>query len=124
VNGTFYAELRAGGYRLTLSTYTTAELAACAYDMAAWRFRRPPHNMNFSDVESLEKAEFLLPPPCLLTDADRARHRQEQHRLAIAEHNERLMQQWSEEHLGDIQDEEAFYAVKRENRRADQRRLR
>jgi hypothetical protein len=44
-------------------------------------FLAPPHrrDMNFPDVESLEEAEFLVPPPPpLLTDADRARHRQEQ----------------------------------------------
>jgi hypothetical protein len=74
-NGTFYAELRAGGYRLTLGTYPTTELAA-------WRFRRPRRDMNFPDVESLEEAKFLAPLPPLLTDAERARHRQEQCRIA------------------------------------------
>jgi hypothetical protein len=49
-----------------------------AYDAAAWRFCRPRRDMNFLDVESLEEAEFLAPPPPLLTDADRVRHRQEQ----------------------------------------------
>jgi hypothetical protein len=112
LNGTFYAELRVGGFRLTLDTYPTAELAAHAYDAAAWRYRRSRRDMNFPDVESLEEAEFLTSPLSLLTDADRVRHRQEQRRLAIAEHDERLVQQWCEEHPGDVQDEEAFYAVK------------
>jgi hypothetical protein len=53
--------------------------------------------MNFPDVECLEEAEFLAPSPRLLTDDDRARHRQEQRQLAIAERDERLMQQWREE---------------------------
>jgi hypothetical protein len=118
----FYAELHAGGYRLTLGTYPTAELAARVNDTAAWRFRRPRRDMNFPGVEFLEEAEFLAPPPPLLTDADCARHRREQRRLAIAEHDERLMQQWREEHSGDVQDEEAFYAAKRKERRADRRR--
>jgi hypothetical protein len=48
--------------------------------------------MNFPDVESLEETEFLAMPPCLLTDDYRARHRQEQRRLTIAERDERLMQ--------------------------------
>jgi hypothetical protein len=39
-NVTFYAKLRTGGYRLTLGTYPTAELAA-------WRFLRPRRDMNF-----------------------------------------------------------------------------
>jgi hypothetical protein len=123
-NGTFYAELHASGYRLTLGTYTTMKLATRVYDTAAWRFRHPRRNMNFLDVESLEEAEFLAPPPPLLTDADHARHRQEQRRLAIAERDERLMQQGREEHPCDVQDEEAFYAAKREERRADRHRRR
>jgi hypothetical protein len=75
--------------------------------------------MNFSDVESLEEAEFVAPRPRLLTDDDRARHRQEKRRLAITERDERLMQR--EEHPGDVQDEEALYAAKRTVRRADHR---
>jgi hypothetical protein len=34
------------------------------------------------------------------------------------------MQLWRKEHLGDVQDEEAFYAAKREERRADHHRRR
>ncbi|KAK1661685.1 hypothetical protein QYE76_049844 [Lolium multiflorum] len=93
-NGRFYAEMRAGGFRLTLGTYNTPELAARAYDAAAWRFRRPRRDMNFPDVESLEEAEFLAPTPCLVDDEDRRRHRQVQRRIAIAEHDEELMRQW------------------------------
>ena len=92
-NGRFYAEMRAGGFRLTLGTYNTPELAARAYDAAAWRFRRPRCDMNFPDVESLEEAEFLAPTPCLVDDEDRRRHRQVQRRIAIAEHDEELMRQ-------------------------------
>jgi hypothetical protein len=72
------------------------------YDAATWRFRRQRRDMNFPDVESLEEAEFLAPPPPLLTDSDRVRNRQEQLRLAIPERDERLMQQWREEHPGDV----------------------
>jgi hypothetical protein len=67
-------ELRVGGYRLTLGTYPTAELATRVYNAAAWRFHRPRRDMSFPDIESLEEAESLVLPP-LLTDADRARHR-------------------------------------------------
>ncbi|KAK1697706.1 hypothetical protein QYE76_014403 [Lolium multiflorum] len=75
-NGRFYAEMRAGGFRLTLGTYNTPELAARAYDAATWRFRRPRRDMNFPDVESLEEGEFLAPTPCLVDDDNRRRHRQ------------------------------------------------
>ncbi|KAK1651531.1 hypothetical protein QYE76_069336 [Lolium multiflorum] len=86
-SGRFYAEIRAGGFRLTLGTYNTPELAARAYDAAAWRFRRPRRDMNFPDVESLEEAEFLAPAPCLVDDEDRRRHARfnRRHRRAVAE---------------------------------------
>jgi hypothetical protein len=35
-----------------------------------------------------------------------------------------MMQQWRKEHPGDVQDEDAFYAMKREERRTDRRRHR
>jgi hypothetical protein len=41
-------------------------------------------DLNFLEVESLEKAELLAPPPRLLDNDDRHRHRQVQRRLAIA----------------------------------------
>jgi hypothetical protein len=71
-NGTYYAEFRAGGFRLTLGTYDALELVAHAYYAAAWRFHRPRRNLNFPEVESLEGAEFLAPPP--LPGAAPARH--------------------------------------------------
>jgi hypothetical protein len=71
-----YAELCAGGYRLTLGMLVMPELAARAYDAAAWRFRHPRRNLNFSEVASLEEAEFLTPAPRLLTDEDRSCDRQ------------------------------------------------
>jgi hypothetical protein len=69
-NGTFYAEIRAGGFRLTLDTYNMPELAARAYDAAAWRFRRPRRDLNFQDVDSLEEAEFLAPALCVVNEED------------------------------------------------------
>jgi hypothetical protein len=59
-NDTYYAELRVGGFRLTLGMYDAPELAVRAYDTASWRFRR--RDLNFPDVESLEEAEFFAPP--------------------------------------------------------------
>jgi hypothetical protein len=67
-NDTYYVELRAGGFRLTLGTYEALELAVRAYDAATWRFRRPRRDLNFPKVESLDEAEFLVPPPRLLDD--------------------------------------------------------
>jgi hypothetical protein len=85
--------------RLTLGMYDTPKLAACMYDAAAWRFRCPRCDLNFPEVESLEEAKFLTPPPRLLTDDERHRHRhrETQRRLTIAECDECLMQQWREQ---------------------------
>ncbi|KAK1692034.1 hypothetical protein QYE76_008731 [Lolium multiflorum] len=123
-NGRFYAEMRAGGFRLTLGTYNTPELAARAYDAAAWRFRRPRCDMNFPDVESLEEAEFLAPTPCLVDDEDRRRHRQVQRRIAIAEHDEELMRQWRAQFPNDVDNTAAFFADLRAQRRSNRRHRR
>jgi hypothetical protein len=60
-------------------------------------------------VESLEEAEFLAPPPCLLDDEDSHRHRQAQHQLAIAKRNEELTHKWRAQFPSDVIDEEVFF---------------
>jgi hypothetical protein len=91
------------------------------YDTAVWRLGCPHHDLNFLDVASLAEAEFLAPPPRLITDMDRRRHRHAQLRLVITERDKRLMQQWHESFPGDVRNEE-FYAMKREERRTGRRR--
>ncbi|KAK1696639.1 hypothetical protein QYE76_013336 [Lolium multiflorum] len=118
LNGTFYAEIRAGGFHVTLSTFNTPELAARAYDAAAWRFRRLRRDLNFQDVESLEEAEFLVPAPRLVNEEDCRRHRQAQHRIAIAERDWELMRQWREQFPSDVDNTKAFFAHLRAQRRS------
>jgi hypothetical protein len=59
-------------------------------------------------------------PPRLVTDEDR--HRQVQRSILIAEHDERLMEQWREQFPDDVQVTEDFYPAKMEERRVDRRR--
>jgi hypothetical protein len=61
LNGTFYAELCAGGFLLTLGTYDTPEFATRVYDVVAWLLRRPRRALNFPNMGSLEEMEFLAP---------------------------------------------------------------
>ncbi|KAK1645340.1 hypothetical protein QYE76_063145 [Lolium multiflorum] len=121
-SGRFYAEIRAGGF--TLGTYNTPELAARAYDAAAWRFRRPRRDMNFPDVESLEEAEFLAPPPCLVDDEDRRRHRQCSAGSPSPRNDERLMRRWRAQFPNDVDNTDAFFADLRAQRRSNRRHRR
>jgi hypothetical protein len=92
-------------------TYDTPELAARAYDAAAWRIRRPRLDLDFLEME------FLAPPPCLSPPppgAAPARHR----RAPDA------MQQWRVQFPSNVRDEEDFYTMQRAERRADRRRRR
>jgi hypothetical protein len=59
-----------------------------------------------------------------ITDEDRRCHHHAQRHLLIAERDERLMQQWRESFPGDVRNMEEFFAMKREERRADRCRRR
>jgi hypothetical protein len=61
------------------------------------------------------------PSSCLVTYKDRHHHRQTQRRLVIADHDERLRQQWREQFSGDVRDKEDLYAAHRKKRRANRR---
>jgi hypothetical protein len=44
-----------------LGTFETPEPTVRAYDVMAWRYRRPKSELNFPDVTCREEAEFLAP---------------------------------------------------------------
>jgi hypothetical protein len=69
-------------------------------------------NLSFPDVESLEKAEFLAPAPCLVDDEDGRQQPKE------------LMCQWRAQFPSDVVGTKAFFADLRAQRRADRRRRR
>jgi hypothetical protein len=49
------------GKHLWVGTSNSPEEDTYAYAAMAWRFCRPRHELNFSDVETIHEAEFLAP---------------------------------------------------------------
>ncbi|XBH73419.1 hypothetical protein VPH35_100523 [Triticum aestivum] len=120
-NGWYSTEIRSGDVRLGLGTFETSHEAARAYDAAAWRLNRPRRQMNFQDVHTCQQAQDVAPPPCLITDQDRAEHARRQRRLLVAEEEERAMAEWRRRHPEDVANEEAFWARRREEQTAKRR---
>ena len=58
-SGRWAAEITCNGQHLWLGTFELAELAARAYDAMVWRFDGAAGPLNFFDVDSLEKVEFV-----------------------------------------------------------------
>ncbi|XBI39359.1 hypothetical protein VPH35_124146 [Triticum aestivum] len=118
--GAFSAEIWFREKRLVLGTFDTAEEAARAHDVAAWRLLRPRWDMNFPNVSS-QRAQDLAPLPRLFTDKDRRVHRRRQHRLSIAEKDVEALVLWRGGYPQDIVDERQFYKQLRSERDARRR---
>ncbi|XP_044955193.1 ethylene-responsive transcription factor 1-like [Hordeum vulgare subsp. vulgare] len=124
-SGIYFAEIRSGDVRLSLSTFETSHEAARAYDAAAWCLGRPRAQMNFHDVYTREEAQDLAPPHRLKTNQDREKHRRRQRRLLVVEEGERAMAEWRRSHPEDVAAENAFWAertARRREERDDRRR--
>jgi hypothetical protein len=101
LSGTFYAEIRADGARLTLGTFDIVE------------------QLNFKDYESLAEAEFLDGYDGIVTTEQHRRRKQRQRRISIAQADERAMKAWVAAFPQDVIDERAFYAQKKAERRVE-----
>ncbi|KAK1679696.1 hypothetical protein QYE76_040544 [Lolium multiflorum] len=115
--GHFAAEITAGGARVWLGTFYTKEAAARAYDVAAWRFGRPRHEMNFPEVRSLTEAQSLSTEPLLRSQGEARRYRSGQRRTDTTEADEQFMAQWRRDHPGDVEAVRAFWKEKQTYRR-------
>ena len=71
-----------------------------------------------------EQTPDLARPPQLVTAADRQEHRRQQHRLVIAEADERAMAEWRQHHPEDVANKNAFWErrARRHAERADMHR--
>ncbi|XP_037463812.1 ethylene-responsive transcription factor ERF071-like [Triticum dicoccoides] len=121
-SGGFSVEIRFRGMHLGLSNFDTANEAARAYDVAAWRLQWPHRTLNFPNVPTWEWAQELVPLPLLSTNEDRRDNQKREHRLDIAEMDEEAMVLWRQHFPQDIINKHEFYAqrrAERDNRRAE-----
>ncbi|XP_051221120.2 uncharacterized protein [Lolium perenne] len=118
-SGTFYAEIRAGGARLTLGTFATVEQRCTPTTWRHGASGAPANKLNFKDRESLGWLRQPSSPPSGAATAGRFGRR-----LAIAHADERAMEAWAAAFPRDILDERAFYEQKKADRRAEKEAIR
>ncbi|XP_037445178.1 ethylene-responsive transcription factor ERF061-like [Triticum dicoccoides] len=119
-SGGFSAEIRLHGMRLVLGNFDTANEAARAYNMAAWRLWWPHRTLSFPNLPMRERAQELAPLPQLITDEDLHDNRRRDHCLGIAEMDEEAMALRCQRFPQDIINERKFYVPRRAER--DKRR--
>ncbi|KAE8790652.1 Ethylene-responsive transcription factor CRF1 [Hordeum vulgare] len=115
----FSAVIRFDDMCLGLDTFETAHEAACTYDAAAWRLRRPRRKMNFPDMSMQERGQERAPPPWLIIEEDRHDNRRRERRLDIAEMDEEAMVLWHQHFPQDVANKNAFWVERRATRRAE-----
>ncbi len=117
-SGRWSAEITVNGQRWYMGTFDTAELAARAFDTAAWRFGRPRSELNFPDVPNRAEAEFLASPMEIVDVDEVRRNRREGRARRVAEIDEWRMDTLRQNRPDLVQAELDFYASRNKKRQA------
>ena len=97
----------ANNERVCLGRFWFEYLAACWYDVAAWRLGRPRAEMNNRTLRSLEEAEDRASsdPLLLLTEEDHRLHRRRAVLGLASEQDQRAVQDWYASHPSEASEE-------------------
>jgi hypothetical protein len=88
------------------------ELAARAYDTAAWRFGWQKRNLNFPEVQSQQEAEFLAPEVREAPHEEEKEHRRTIRQLEAHDFDEVAMSRYRQEHPDEVQTGYKFFAAR------------
>jgi hypothetical protein len=79
----------------------------------------PTPRDELDDVQTCEQTEMLALPPCLITDEEKRRHRTRLRRLYHAKEDKCVRVEWKARFPEDVATKVAFYAWRKEQRKAD-----
>jgi hypothetical protein len=108
-SGNIGVKFQCYGHHYWHDTYRTADEAARAYDVVAWRFGRSRHELSFSEIDTRENAEFLGPQNFSLQPIKEKKKNKSTIRIDPNESNNLAMPRFVWEHPEYVQAEQDFY---------------
>ncbi|XP_020176591.1 ethylene-responsive transcription factor ERF071-like [Aegilops tauschii subsp. strangulata] len=96
--GNFRVDFSDAGRRWWLGTYPSADEATRAYDVAVWRAERPKMDLNFLEIKTREKAEWLVPQGIRMEEMPAKKKKRPSVVVTPGESDEAAMAQFAREH--------------------------